>query len=84
MGAVVTPRCALHGLEQVGAPDRPFHDDGLRRVDRPAELGPLDDADLEPHAALGALLPRSRSGIDEEEVADHHAHPFEAECVQHE
>ena len=62
MGAVVTPRCAVDRREQVGAPDRPFHDDGLRRVDRPAQLGPLDDADLEPHAALGALLPRARIG----------------------
>ena len=83
MGAVVTSRFAFDGLEEVGAPDGSLDDDGLRRVDRAVQLGPIDDADLEPHAALGALLAGARSGIDEEEIADHHAHPLEAECIQH-
>ena len=39
--------------------------------------------DLEPHAAFRALLPLPRVGIDEEEIADHHTYPLEAECVQH-
>ena len=57
---------------------------GCAEYTEPRELGPLDEPDLEPHAAFRAFLPRPGVGIDEEEIADHHAYPLEAECVQHE
>ena len=84
VGSIVTARRPRNRLEQVGTPDRALHRDALRRVHRALELRPLEGPDLESHPVLRALLPRPGVGIDEEEIADHHAYPLEAECVQHE
>ena len=56
---------------------------GCAEYTEPRSSGRSIDADFESHPAFRALLSLARVGIDEEEIADHHAYPLEAECVQH-
>ena len=73
----------LDRLEQVGAPDRPLDLDRLRRVDRAAQLAPLEEPDLDAHPLLGSFLAGTGIGIDEVEVAGDDTDPIEPECVEH-
>ena len=68
-------------LEQIAAPDRPIDGDRLGRVDRTAQRPGIEEAHLEPHAALRAFLARDGVRIDEVEVAHDHRDAFEAAKV---
>ena len=84
MGAIEAPRGTGHRLQQVGAPDRQADPDGLGGVHRALELASIEQAHLEPNAALGPFLARFLVGIEEIQIAGDHPDPLEAKAIKHE
>jgi EmrB/QacA subfamily drug resistance transporter len=84
VGAVEAARLAVHRLQQVDPPDRPADLDRGGGVDRPLQLAPVEDPQLQADPVLRPLLPRPRAGVKEVQVTDDDPDALEHESLQHE
>ena len=84
VGAVEAARLAVHRLQQVDPPDRPADLDRGGGVDRPLQLAPVEDPQLQADPVLRPLLSRPRIRVKEVQVTDDNPDALEHESLQHE
>ena len=84
VSAVEAAWLAVHRLQQVDPPDRPADLDWRGGVDRPLQLAPVEDPQLQADPVLGPLLSRPRIRVKEVQVTDDNPDALEHESLQHE
>jgi EmrB/QacA subfamily drug resistance transporter len=84
VSAVEAAWLAVHRLQQVDPPDRPADLDRRGGVDRPLQLAPVEDAQLQADPVLRPLLSRPLIRVKEVQVTDDNPDALEHESLQHE